>query len=44
MYEKSFEKILELEGGVSDHPNDRGGLTHFGITQETYGIYQKNVK
>lgn len=27
-----IEKTLQHEGGLVDHPNDRGGLTNFGIT------------
>jgi len=44
VYEESFQKILELEGGVSNHPNDKGGLTNLGITQETYDLYQKKYQ
>ena len=28
-----LNKIIGVEGGVSDHPNDRGGLTNFGLTK-----------
>ena len=37
---KKFDAILMrtlgIEGGVSDDPDDRGGLTNFGITTKTY--------
>lgn len=28
--------IIDREGGLSDHPSDRGGLTKFGISQRAY--------
>lgn len=34
--------ILNLEGGVSHHPADRGGLTNLGVTQGTYDLYLKS--
>lgn len=41
--ESRFDVIQELvfphEGGVSNHPNDRGGLTNKGITKETFNSY-----
>jgi len=37
---KKFDEILMrtlgIEGGVSDDPDDRGGLTNFGIVTKTY--------
>lgn len=30
------EYMLEIEGGKSDHPNDKGGLTYYGITLPFY--------
>lgn len=33
-------EILEREGGYTDHPNDRGGPTNFGITQATLAAYR----
>lgn len=32
--------VLEAEGGVSDHPDDRGGLTNHGVTQMVYDRYR----
>lgn len=44
-YDKNFEKIVEIllgiEGGYSNHPNDRGGKTNYGITQRTYDAWRK---
>ncbi len=31
--------IDDWEGGYTDHPNDRGGPTNFGITQRVYGDF-----
>jgi lysozyme family protein len=33
--------ILEREGGYTDHPQDRGGPTHFGVTASTLGEARK---
>jgi len=33
--------VDDLEGGVSDHPQDSGGLTNNGVTHETYDDYRK---
>lgn len=35
--------LLEEEGGWSDHPNDRGGKTMWGVTQATYNAYRKKT-
>lgn len=32
-FEKSLEKVLNLEGGYSDHASDSGGKTRYGITE-----------
>lgn len=43
--DKNFEKIVELlfglEGGYTNHPNDRGGKTNYGVTQDTYNAWRK---
>lgn len=31
-FDKYFEVIIEHEGGLSDHPNDPGGVTKYGIS------------
>ena len=45
MYDKNFEKIVQLvfgsEGGFSNHPNDRGGRTNYGVTQSTYNGWRR---
>ena len=32
-FDEAFSELLSVEGGYSDHPNDRGGKTNFGITE-----------
>ena len=45
MYDKNFEKVLDFvfksEGGFSNNPNDFGGRTNYGITQNTYTNWLK---
>ena len=36
----SLTNILRREGGFVDHPADRGGPTHFGITSATLGDWR----
>ena len=31
---------LKWEGGLSNHPADLGGLTNYGITQQTYSVWK----
>lgn len=38
-FDKFLEKILKLEGGYVNHPNDLGGCTNHGITLTTYQHY-----
>jgi len=33
-FESAFEATIDHEGGYSDHSNDRGGKTNWGITQK----------
>ncbi len=35
----ALNRTLGFEGGWSDHPNDRGGLTYMGITSRTLSRY-----
>ena len=35
VFEQAFARILVLEGGDSDHPNDKGGKTRFGISSSS---------
>jgi lysozyme family protein len=37
--EQMIDDILRREGGFSDHPNDRGGPTKYGITIHTLSRY-----
>lgn len=39
-FENALAKTLGFEGGVSDHPLDRGGLTKWGVTQRAYDLYR----
>lgn len=35
-----IDALLKREGGASNHPNDKGGATKFGITQRKLGEYR----
>lgn len=35
-FEKAVQAVLALEGGLVDHPADRGGLTKYGISQRAH--------
>ncbi len=37
----AMEYIYSVEGGFSNHKNDKGGKTNYGITQKTYDSYRK---
>lgn len=36
LFDSAFEFVQKLEGGLSAHPLDRGGVTKYGITQRSY--------
>jgi lysozyme family protein len=40
----SLKFTLQYEGGYSNHPDDPGGPTNFGITQRVYNTYRTNKK
>lgn len=35
-FDKAIAFVLDSEGGISEDPNDPGGLTNFGISQRAY--------
>lgn len=37
-FDQCMNKILEYEGAISDHPQDPGGLTKYGITKREYPL------
>ena len=39
-FDKFIAILVKLEGGVSDHKLDKGGLTNLGVTQATYDEYR----
>ena len=46
-FSKFAPKLLKLEGGYTDHPEDQGGPTNLGITLNTYRAYcgqEKTIK
>lgn len=44
-FDKAFQKTMQIEGRYSNHKDDPGGATKFGITQETaYRLgYEKDI-
>lgn len=38
-YSEALKKVLEHEGGYSNHPSDPGGPTNYGITINDYRMY-----
>ena len=40
-FKKALQFVLKWEGGFSDNPNDYGGRTNKGITQNTYNSWLK---
>lgn len=43
-YERALKWTLNWEGGYSDHPNDKGGATKWGITQRVFDAYRDSLK
>lgn len=43
LFERIFSRTLTHEGAFSDHPQDLGGATKYGITQHTLNAYQDNL-
>ena len=41
VFESWFERTIEHEGGFVNDPDDKGGATNFGITQETYSEFKE---
>ena len=39
VFTQILEKTLAFEGGWSNHPNDKGGATQYGVTQSTLDAY-----
>lgn len=39
-FEFAVEYVLEIEGILSNHPMDTGGLTKYGITQNVWGAFR----
>lgn len=43
-FDKAIEITLKFEGGLSDHVSDKGGLTKYGISLNSYpGVDVKNL-
>ena len=43
IFKKALKFVLDREGGYVNNPNDRGGATNKGITQNTYNAYLKGI-
>ena len=42
IFKKALKFVLNCEGGYVNNPNDKGGATNKGITQNTYNAYLKS--
>jgi lysozyme family protein len=42
-FDACLKLVFKWEGGWSDHPEDNGGKTNFGITQARYSEYLKDI-
>ena len=43
VFQTSLGVLLKIEGKLSDQPDDPGGLTNHGVTQETYDLYRMRL-
>lgn len=43
-FKRYAPKLLQLEGGYTNHPEDEGGPTNLGVTLRTYRAYCGNEK
>lgn len=41
-FNKALQFVLKWEGGYSNNPNDKGGATNKGITQNTYNTWLRS--
>jgi lysozyme family protein len=39
-FDRALAQTLGFEGGWSNHPGDRGGATHYGVTQRAYDAWR----
>jgi lysozyme family protein len=39
-FDRAFDHVVGVEGGFSNHPDDRGGATKYGITQDVLASYR----
>lgn len=42
-FDAALLEIFKREGGLSDNPNDHGGLTNYGLTSKDYSGDLKNI-
>lgn len=43
MFDRALAFVLDAEGGYSNDPDDHGGATNFGVTQDAYDRYRRRV-
>lgn len=42
-FQEAVERVLPIEGGFSNDPNDAGGATNWGITLDDLRVYRHNL-